>query len=76
MLLNYLVNLKNVIEKTSRWLNETNRISDYDKLNEVYDMFDIYKINLNFSKTRFRNKFYDSKDVRNIMKNNGFIYVN
>ena len=26
------------------WLNETNRISDYDKLNEVYDMFDIYKI--------------------------------
>lgn len=58
------------------WLNKTNRISDYDKLNEVYDMFDIYKINLNFSKTRFRNKFYDSKDVRNIMKNNGFIYVN
>ena len=58
------------------WLNESNRITDYHKLNEVYDMFDIYKIDLNFSKSRFRNKFYNSDDVKNIMKKNGFIYIN
>tara|TARA_B100000963_G_scaffold356346_2_gene376281 strand:- start:2351 stop:3307 length:957 start_codon:yes stop_codon:yes gene_type:complete len=58
------------------WLNESNRITDYYKLNEVYNMFDIYKIDLNFSKSKFRNKFYNSDDVKNIMKKNGFIYIN
>lgn len=58
------------------WLNENNRISDYYKLNEVFNMFDIYNIDLNFSKSRFRNKFYNSEDVKNIMKQNGFIYLN
>lgn len=58
------------------WLNDNNKISDYYKLIEVFNMFDIYNIDLNFSKSRFRNKFYNSEDVHSIMKNNGFIYPN
>lgn len=58
------------------WLENNNKISDYYKLKEVYNMFDIYNIDLNFSKSKFRNKFYNSDDVKNIMKQNGFIYIN
>lgn len=58
------------------WLNDCEKISDYSKLINVYNIFDIYKHNIHFSKSKFRNKYYDGENVRNIMKQNGFIYIN
>ena len=31
---------------------------------------------LNFSKSKFRNKQYNHSDVKTIMSNNGFLYIN
>ena len=59
-----------------QWLSDNNRISDYTKLTDVYKMFDVYTMNIEFSKSKFRNKFYNSDDVKNIMQRNGFIYMN
>ena len=59
-----------------QWLNDNNRISDYNKLNDVYNMFNVYNMDMDFSRSKFRNKFYNSEDVRNIMQKNGFIYIN
>ena len=59
-----------------QWLSDNNRISDYTKLTDVDKMFDVYTMNIEFSKSKFRNKFYNSDDVKNIMQRNGFIYMN
>ena len=59
-----------------QWLNNNNKISDYTKLTYVYKMFDVHNMNLEFSKSKFRNKFYNSDDVKSIMQRNGFIYIN
>lgn len=59
-----------------QWLNDNDRISDYNKLNDVYNMFNVYNMDMDFSRSKFRNKFYNSDDVRNIMQRNGFIYIN
>lgn len=59
-----------------QWLNDNDRISDYTKLTDVYKMFDVYNMSIEFSRTKFRNKFYNSDDVKQIMQRNGFIYMN
>ena len=59
-----------------QWLNDNDRISDYNKLNDVYNMFNVYNMDMDFSRSKFRNKFYNRDDVRNIMQRNGFIYIN
>ena len=59
-----------------QWLNDNDRISDYNKLNDVYKMFNVYNMDMDFSRSKFRNKFYNSDDVKNIMQRNGFIYIN
>ncbi len=58
------------------WLHDNNKIDDYNKLSDIYDIFDVYKIDLNFSKSKFRNKQYNHSDVKTIMSNNGFLYIN
>ena len=39
-------------------------------------MFNVYNMDMDFSRSKFRNKFYNSDDVKNIMQRNGFIYIN